>query len=90
MNADPNNPAQNVAAGAMYLRELLLKYQNSDHQVSQALAAYNAGPGAVDKYKGVPPYSETRAYVQRVISRYNKDSLQESSQEPSGDGGASH
>jgi soluble lytic murein transglycosylase-like protein len=72
MNADPHNPAQNVTAGAMYLRELLLKYQNSDHQVSEALAAYNAGPGAVDKYKGVPPYSETRAYVQRVISQYNK------------------
>jgi soluble lytic murein transglycosylase-like protein len=76
MNADPRNPEQNVAAGAMYLRELLLKYQNSDHQVSEALAAYNAGPGAVDKYKGVPPYAETRAYVERVISQYNKESGQ--------------
>ena len=90
LNADPHDPAQNVAAGAMYLRELLLKYQNSDHQVSQALAAYNAGPGAVDKYKGVPPYAETRAYVQRVISRYNKDSEQDSSQNSAEDTGASH
>jgi len=82
MNADPHNPAENVAAGAMYLRELLLKYQNSDHQVSEALAAYNAGPGAVDKYKGVPPYSETRAYVQRVISQYNKALPQENKEFP--------
>jgi hypothetical protein len=77
MNADPKDPAQNVAAGAMYLRELLLRYQNSDHQVFQALAAYNAGPGAVDKYKGVPPYAETRAYIQRVVSQYNKESGQD-------------
>ena len=79
LNADPNDPAQNVAAGAMYLRQLLIKYQDSDHQVSQALAAYNAGPGAVAKYKGVPPYAETRAYVQRVISGYNKESAREGS-----------
>jgi transglycosylase-like protein with SLT domain len=82
MNADPHNPAQNVAAGAMYLRELLLKYQNSGHQVSEALAAYNAGPGAVDKYKGVPPYSETRAYVQRVIRQYNKALPQDNTEAP--------
>jgi soluble lytic murein transglycosylase-like protein len=82
MNADPHNPAQNVAAGAMYLRGLLLKYQNSDHQVSEALAAYNAGPGAVDKYKGVPPYPETRAYVERVISQYNKALPQDNKESP--------
>jgi soluble lytic murein transglycosylase-like protein len=86
LKADPRNPAQNVAAGAMYLRALLLKYQNSDHQVSEALAAYNAGPGAVDKYKGVPPYGETRAYIQRVISQYNK----ESGEDASGQGEAGH
>jgi soluble lytic murein transglycosylase-like protein len=82
LNADPHNPAQNVAAGAMYLRELLLKYQDSGHQVSEALAAYSAGPGAVDKYKGVPPYAETRTYVQRVISQYNKETDQDSSGPP--------
>ncbi len=53
----------------MYLRELLLKY-NGD--VAKALAAYNAGPGAVDKYKGVPPYRETRTYVNRVIRNYKQ------------------
>jgi soluble lytic murein transglycosylase-like protein len=66
--ADPHDPAQNVEAGAAYLRELLIKY-NGD--ASKALAAYNAGPGAVDQYQGVPPYAETRTYVQRVLRKYN-------------------
>jgi len=70
--ADPTDPKQNVAAGAQYLRDLLLKYQYDDHQVSRALAAYNAGPGAVDRYHGVPPYRETRAYIERVLRRYEK------------------
>lgn len=69
LNADPNDPKQNVEAGAMYLRELLLKYNGT---VSKALAAYNAGPGAVDKYHGVPPYRETINYVNRVITQYEK------------------
>ena len=71
--ADPADPKQNVAAGTQYLRDLLLKYQHDDHQVSRALAAYNAGPGAVDRYHGVPPYRETRAYIERVLRRYEKD-----------------
>ncbi|HTP88553.1 MAG TPA: lytic transglycosylase domain-containing protein [Bryobacteraceae bacterium] len=79
LKADPNDPAQNVVAGAMYLRQLLIKYEGSDHQVSKALAAYNAGAGAVDKYKGVPPYSETRNYVQRVISTYNRETAKDAS-----------
>jgi soluble lytic murein transglycosylase-like protein len=66
--ADPHDPAQNVEAGAAYLRELLIKY-NGD--ANKALAAYNAGPGAVDKYQGVPPYAETRTYVERVLRKYN-------------------
>jgi len=70
LNADPYNPEQNVEAGARYLRDLLLKYQNDPHQVSKALAAYNAGPGAVDKYQGVPPYRETIQYVNRVLKQY--------------------
>lgn len=65
--ADPTNPAQNVEAGTAYLRDLLLKY-NGD--VNAALAAYNAGPGAVDKYHGVPPYAETQSYVGRVIRNF--------------------
>lgn len=67
MNADPHNPHENADAGVRYLRDLLIKYMHHDYQVEMALAAYNAGPGAVDKYKGIPPYRETRDYVRRVI-----------------------
>ena len=62
--ADPHDPGQNVEAGAAYLRELLIKY---DGDARRALAAYNAGPGAVDKYNGVPPYAETQLYVQKIL-----------------------
>jgi soluble lytic murein transglycosylase-like protein len=70
--ADPSIPEQNVDAGTRYLRDLLLKYRADDHQVSRALAAYNAGPGAVERYDGVPPYQETQDYVARVIRDYTK------------------
>ena len=73
LNVDPHDPAQNAEAGARYLRDLLLKYENDPHQVSKAVAAYNAGPGAVDKYKGVPPYRETVQYVNRVLKEYEKE-----------------
>ncbi len=66
---DSFSPEQNVHGGARYLRELLERY-NGD--AIKALAAYNAGPGAVDRYHGVPPYRETRQYVQRVVRDYNK------------------
>jgi soluble lytic murein transglycosylase-like protein len=75
LNVDPHDPAQNAEAGAKYLRDLLLKYENDPHQVSKAVAAYNAGPGAVDKYKGVPPYRETVDYVNRVLREYEKENL---------------
>jgi hypothetical protein len=61
--ADPHDPAQNVDAGARYLRALLEKYSGA---LRHALAAYNAGPGAVEKYGGVPPFSETLEYIRRV------------------------
>jgi soluble lytic murein transglycosylase-like protein len=67
--ANPHDPAQNVEAGAAYLRELLIKY---DGDTRRALAAYNAGPGAVDKYNGVPPYAETQTYIERVLRKYKK------------------
>ena len=72
--ADPTDPRQNVEAGTQYLRDLLVKYQHDDHQVPRALAAYNAGPGAVDRYHGVPPYRETLAYITRVLRKYAKSS----------------
>jgi soluble lytic murein transglycosylase-like protein len=58
------NPTENVRAGVAYLRQLLDRYNNNEEL---ALAAYNAGPGAVDKYgERVPPYRETRNYVSRI------------------------
>jgi len=75
-DADPHDPAQNAEAGARYLRNLLEKYENDPHQVSKAVAAYNAGPAAVDKYRGIPPYRETIQYVQRVLKQYEKEQTQ--------------
>jgi soluble lytic murein transglycosylase-like protein len=63
LGADPRDPTQNVDAGTRYLRDLLEKY---DGGLWHALAAYNAGPGAVDKYQGVPPYRETINYIGRI------------------------
>ena len=69
LGADPRDPAQNVDAGTRYLRDLLVKY---DHHAYHALAAYNAGPGAVDKYHGVPPYAETHNYILNVLRNWRK------------------
>jgi soluble lytic murein transglycosylase-like protein len=66
LGVDPKVAEQNVDAGTRYLRDLLLKY---DQQMFHALAAYNAGPGAVDKYHGVPPYRETHAYILKVLAQ---------------------
>ncbi len=69
LGAEPADPAQNIDAGARLLRELLLKY---DGDVAKALAAYNAGEAAVDRYQGVPPYPETQHYINTVIRDYLK------------------
>lgn len=82
LNADPHDPVQNAEAGAKYLRDLLLKYQNDPHQVSKAIAAYNAGPEAVDKYHGIPPYRETVDYVNRVLKEYEKEQKQNQAVQP--------
>jgi soluble lytic murein transglycosylase-like protein len=73
LGVDPADPAQNVEAGTRYLRDLLIKYEGSPDQVARAIAAYNAGPAAVDKYNGVPPYAETQLYVLRVLREYLKN-----------------
>ncbi len=62
-------PEQNIAGGSAYLDQLLIRYHD---EIALALAAYNAGPAAVDHYRGVPPYRETQAYVARVINEFNR------------------
>lgn len=66
---DSFRPDQNVRGGSTYLDSLLTRYHEN---LSLALAAYNAGPAAVDKYRGIPPYRETRLYVARVIHEFNR------------------
>jgi len=66
LGVDPRDLEQNVAGGAAYLARLLRRY---DGDLKLSLAAYNAGPGAVDRHRGVPPYRETQAYVAAVLSR---------------------
>lgn len=64
---DPYNPVQNVDGGVRHLKWLLHKYNGN---MILALAAYNAGSGAVDKYDGVPPYPETQNYVKKILANY--------------------
>ncbi len=64
---DLKNPRRNLDFGARYLRQLMDQFQG---ELPLALAAYNAGPAVVERYHGVPPYSETRQFVERVISLY--------------------
>ena len=67
----PFDPVQNVRGGLAYLRWLLAYFKGN---VTLVAAAYNAGEGAVDKYLGIPPYAETRAYVQRIKRYFRRDS----------------
>lgn len=66
---DPYDPVQSLAGGTKYLRSMLDRFGGN---VRLALAAYNAGPGAVERYGGVPPYEETQTYVRRVLDTYHE------------------
>ena len=72
--ANAMDPQANVEGGTRYLRALLEYY---NFNLIKALAAYNAGPQRVDQYRGVPPYSETQAYVARIVRDFNRKKLEE-------------
>ncbi len=72
LNVDPHDAEQNAEAGARLLKDLLVQYQGQPDQLRRALAAYNAGPGAVAKYNGVPPYRETQLYVDKIVGQYKR------------------
>ena len=69
------DPRSNVDGGSRYLHDMLVRFH---FDLAKALAAYNAGPEAVAKYNGVPPYAETRAYVAHIIKDYNRKKLAQS------------
>lgn len=66
---DPFNPSQNIMGGTLYLQRLLRRYK---YKLPLVLAAYNAGPKAVDKHKRIPPYRETQDYVRKVMKTYSQ------------------
>src|SRR5271165_4362242 len=77
--ANPFDPEANVGGGTRYLRQLLERY---NFDLVKALAAYNAGPQRVEQYGGVPPYRETRAYVNRIVRDYNRKKIAEEKRTP--------
>jgi soluble lytic murein transglycosylase len=67
--SNPYDPHQSINAGARYLREMMNRF---DGKLALSLAAYNAGPGAVDRHNGIPPYQETENYIDRVLRYYHR------------------
>lgn len=72
LGVNAHDPAQNVEGGARLLDLLVTKYEGRPNGLALALAAYNAGAGAVDRYGGIPPYRETRDYVKKVLRRFRE------------------
>jgi soluble lytic murein transglycosylase-like protein len=72
LKVNAHDPEQNVEGGARLLDMLVTKYENHRNGLALALAAYNAGPGAVDRFGGIPPFQETRQYVVKVIRRFRE------------------
>jgi soluble lytic murein transglycosylase len=72
--SDPFDPIENIEGGVRYIKELLATF---DGDLTNTIAAYNAGPAAVKKYRGIPPYQETRQYVRRVMELYRQYSAVE-------------
>lgn len=70
LGVDPHSPQENVMGGARYLKAMLDRYAGDEEQLVKALAAYNAGPGRVEEYGGLPPFAETNAYVAKVLKMY--------------------
>jgi len=68
LNVDRENPEENLLGGIQYLKTLAMKYKDLD----KVLAAYNAGPGNVDKYNGVPPFTETKNYIKKIKKILNQ------------------
>ncbi len=74
------DPAQNIEGGVRYLKDLVKLYKDPTKQTQLVLAAYNAGQDAVRKYKGIPPYPETKAYIAGIMRTYKKTSVKTSPQ----------
>lgn len=72
LGVDPHNPAQNLAGAAKYLRGLLETFGSNPHRYELTFAAYNAGPKAVERFGGIPPYYETQRYVLKVLHAWNE------------------
>lgn len=71
LGVNPRRAEENIEGGIRYLRQQLDKYDGK-YKVHYALASYNAGAGAVKKYGGIPPYTETQNYVRKIVEKYNK------------------